>query len=196
MARINRVLEYLDSQGDYWLSSSGTCEPGYDDTPRVFANWNRPRLAKAGRILERLGLELGWEDEWHVCDCGQAFRTQPDCYSWTSYYSWIGECDLVCGDCILSDPEGSGYLEELINNPRKADTLDINWEQFGFTLENEDDYETGCHPGQNDSPEAELARIHKVSPTCEVIFEITGTGQFDTNWRIWIRGVLNHLRKG
>jgi len=104
-SRIEKLLDYAERFGHYTQLVDGCCEPGYDDKPVVLGNWNSetrwdgekritvnnvmPRIAK---LLEKLGYEVEWEDEWTTCeDCGKATRSQPDSYSWQPSYAIIGE---------------------------------------------------------------------------------------------------------
>lgn len=93
------------------LHTSGYAEPGYDDPDSgliATGNWNptwrglepddqtMPRVA---RLLEKLGIELEWCDEWTFCTkCHKLVRTEANSYDWTpSYYELDGE--IVCEEC-------------------------------------------------------------------------------------------------
>ncbi len=175
----------------YWVEeelswAEAYAEPGYSsEKPGIFfANWNprtydnptkadqtMPRLAA---ILEKMGAEIEWSDEWLQCDCGKAFRTSGDSYSWLMY-GYIGDGDYACGDCVLEDPED--YLEERINNPKAANVL-VDLSKHGWTQRDR------WHPGQNDDPQA----IAETIPDhLDYIFEITGTGQWDISFAIYTR---------
>jgi len=117
--RVSRLCEYamrenvLPDLREY----ARYCEPGYDDPEGLIlsADWNdrdsydaatrtrvvtdnRPR--RIGDLLERLGCELEWCDEWTACEeCNGAIRTQPDSMSWTPSYVWEDECTIVCTEC-------------------------------------------------------------------------------------------------
>lgn len=160
----------------------GCVEPGYDDKPVALANWNNiPE--KVYKALEFMGYSCEWGDEWgYCCDCYKAFRTSPDSYGWQQYYAWIGDCDVVCGDCIKNNPEE--YLEMLENNPKKCDTLYLDLESLGYELM-EDDFENGLHPGQNDNPVEILEKYKSKYPNGKFIFRLDGTGQFDIEFSIY-----------
>jgi hypothetical protein len=66
-------------------------------------------------------------------------------------------------------------------------------EFHGFKcLETEEEYcarfETGFHPGQNDTPEKAIKLAKEILPyKFDYLFMITSRGQFDINWTILIR---------
>lgn len=94
------------------------CEPGYDEPADgliLSANWNNRRRwdretgksivtdarpERIARILERLGCELEWCDEWESCDeCNGAVRTQPNGFCWVPSYQLVDECAIYCAEC-------------------------------------------------------------------------------------------------
>lgn len=84
-------------------------EPGYSNPAKgiLLGNWNH-FSNDATRLLEKLGYEIEWEDEWATCeDCGGAVRISPDSYGWQSSYALIDECSIVCHLCLAK-----GKLEE------------------------------------------------------------------------------------
>jgi len=165
------------------------CEPGYSlkaDSPGiVFGDWNtlyydapaeikrRDPVGRLARILERLGYELEWEDEWSSCpDCGKAFRTSPDSYSWTQHYVWLGDCEMICLDCL----DHASYLETLEDNPRKCVPPDIDPAEHGYVKYN-GTYENGWHPGQDDDPKKIIAELHSQGFK-RVVFRHSANSQF------------------
>lgn len=119
-----KVEEMLDLVGIRdWESAFEYAEPGYSDPLGiiVFANWNydngnefvgswidpkelefdAEELLDSQKVLESLGCEIEWSDEWAICfDCGKAVRTQPNCWDWSPFYSVPEHSgDLVCHDC-------------------------------------------------------------------------------------------------
>ena len=209
------ILEVCQSHGDFRLHE-GYSEPGYDSKKGTVAtgNWNSlskrrrrwpkelpewldvkegrdaieeytddtmPRIAA---ILEKLDVEIEWEDEWVECDsCYKIVRTSPDSYSWLPSY-WNGEGEVLCFECIQEDP--SDYIEHLKGNPNAALTLDIDLEDHGYVrLDEETEYASGFHPGQTDDPH-EIAKELDAQGVSDYIFEITGTGQFDTHFVVWV----------
>jgi len=207
--RVRRILTAagMDGNGDGLTVTdviTGYAEPGYgnryggDEAIIVLGDWNPrnwqdpnrerqigPRLA---RILEAAGAEIQWLDEWAECShCYRAVRTQADSYSWTPYYAWVNECEIVCTDCLRENLDW--VLEDYINDPSKAFTNieSDDLEGIGFTRVDET-YENGWHPGQDDNPPEILERILKFAPEgTEVVFTIDGTGQFDVRFSAWVR---------
>jgi len=183
--RISRVLEYATEKGCYIEWADEYAEPGYGPAEKgiAFANWNPELEHRVGDVLEKLGVECEWSDEWATCgNCGKAVRTSPDCYFWKPYY-WLCEGELTCGECILKDPEGIGYLEHLENNPYSADTLGVDWSKYGYILLDEK-WENGLHPGMNDKPEEVMAKLLKYHDSAIFTLE---TSQFYVTFRAWVK---------
>lgn len=193
---ILRVLEGYP-WAHFELHYEGYVEPGYNDpesgliatgdwNPR---SWDRPipkedlLMPRIGAILEKLKVELQWEDEWCTCgECGKLVRTQPDSYSWTRSYWYNEGIGLYCEDCILEDPED--YLEYLEGNPDTANTLNLDLEDQGYRRVDED-FENGLSGGQCDDP-------HKIAESLRelgierFIFEIDSTEQFGLAFSVWV----------
>lgn len=200
----NRILGEALDNGDVESYANEYAEPGYDNPEKaiLFANWNPksfgdlntgkgavPSVAsRLAPIAEKLGYALEWSDEWSTCgDCGRAVRTSADSYSWKPHFALLHECELVCADCIIEDPED--YIFRLINNPESCITFDgIDLGEMGFREYNAQSYQTGWHPGQNDNPRDvmnEIQRLH--GPDTEVVFVLDSTSQFDSRWSAWFR---------
>lgn len=176
-------------------------EPGYSDPEKgiVFGNWNpvcgfdktkaeqrRDPVTKLARVLEANGFELEWEDEWTTCgDCGKAIRERADSYHWTAYFRILNDCELICLDCL--DPEE--YLASIEDDSDKACPSEWNPEEYGYVKFN-GDFETGFHPGQNDSPSDILKKMHELGLS-RVVFKIAGVGQFDCRWQAYHRAEEN-----
>src|SRR5215831_14773837 len=83
-----------------WCSHYG--EPGYTDPEKgiLFANWNDvPK--ELSDSLEAEGFELEWSDEWIIShETDKAYRSSPDCYSWTPYYVLTDDGEVIGGDEI------------------------------------------------------------------------------------------------
>jgi len=181
-------------------------EPGYADGLRFFANWNTrhprqadgyyrspahtgelpddPTMVRLGNILEKMGCELEWSDEWSRCDdCGKFIRTSPDCYDWKQYGAMVDEGTLLCGDCIAADPDD--YLESRLNNPQSAVGDFVDLAEAGFTHMN-GTFENGFHPGQTDDPAEVLADFQEQHPTYEFVFSYEPS-QFCVEFKIWGR---------
>ena len=176
-SNIEKMLDKYNIQ-----TYNGCVEPGYEDKPVALANWNNiPQ--KVYNALESMGYSCEWEDEWQYCtDCYKVFRTSPNSYGWQKYYSWIGECDIVCGDCIKENPDG--YFESLENNPAKCETLDLNLTDYGYELA-EDGFEHGFHEYQTDNPEKILEKYLEKYPEGKFIFRLDEVSQFDIHFSIY-----------
>jgi hypothetical protein len=200
-AFIRAVLEDYQDHERFGISNWAPeyAEPGYgpvkDGACILFGNWNEKTEWKDGqrtvvsnlperfsKIAEYAGYEMEWEDEWSTCeDCGKAVRTNADSYGWTRSYVILGECSLVCRDCVDEEDYISDYL---LNESGHADTFGIDLSSYGFTKLNSDSFENGWHPGQNDSP----AEIVKHLPNgVEFVFQIDNVGQFDVRFSCWTR---------
>jgi len=175
-------------------------EPGYT-TPEtnmiVLGNWNevtsynneyRVRvvidrtICQLARIFEALGIEMEWRDEWTSChDCSKIVRTSPDGWGWTpSYFATDGH--LTCIECIREDPED--YLSQLEELGRGNLIQFIDPGEHGYTLI-QDNFESGLHPGQSDSPDKILEALNKAG--CErVVMNIDSKGQFDVRFSAWM----------
>lgn len=207
-SRFGLLLAIADKMGYDITYSEGCCEPGYEDKPCVFANWNKktkyhpatgegenytpqyfeiiddtmPRLAK---LFKKLGYSVEWEDEWAVCsNCGKAFRTSPDSYSWKPYYAIICECCILCAYCIKDNP--TDYLDDIKSNPNKCLTFDIDLSEYGYEQYNENSYESGWHPGQNDDPK-EIAKELKEKGITDFVFVQDEQSQFYIGFSVWIK---------
>ena len=173
--------EITDIADDY-------CEPGYT-LPEgrkgvAFGDWNGKRYRLAN-ILDRMGYEVEWLDEWTVCEhCNKAFRTQPDSYSWKMHGAFLEDaCELICGDCLAENPEW--ITEELMNNPRRALTIDgIDLAADGWHMIPGDAWRNGWY-GQEDKPEEVVAQY--VPEGYDYIFVVDEVGQFECAWRMWLR---------
>ena len=142
---------------------TGYAEPGYSDPEAgiVCGNWNEvtrwnratnnietiDRIAvRLGNVLEHLGADLVWEDEWSECsECGKLVRVSPDRYEWTaSYYEFDGS--RICLECLDSEE----YLQDLEENDERVNTM-FDLSDHGYELVT-DDFEVGFHRGQDADP--------------------------------------------
>lgn len=203
-SRLNWLSDIADDAGYSIDFHPGYAEPGYDDPPSgivALGNWNNrsrwdeetrtfvvldntmPRIA---RILERLGVEIEWHDEWiDCCDCNKLVRTQPDCYSWQKSYHMDGDGgDLLCVECLKRD--AAEYLASLEGSHTQCNTIDaINPEDYGYIRVNEDSFENGFHPGQADSPEKIAAALRRGGIE-RFLFGLDSVGQFDARFSVYI----------
>lgn len=178
-------IKAIVGEKDIILYGDGYAEPGYKDPESgliALANWNN--FEREGMLLEKLGVETEWEDEWTYChNCEKLVRTQPDSYCWRPYYYMFDYGDILCGDCILEDPEE--YLTRLEGDPRKAITFDgIDLEEYGYKLLYEN-LENGFHGGQDDDPNVIAESLAKAGVD-RFVFTIDYTGQFDIQFSVYV----------
>ncbi len=140
-------------------------------------------MPRIGAILEKLGAELEWEDEWCACsECNKLVRISPDSYSWKPSYWNSGGCGLYCHECVKDDPED--YLEHLEGNAGDANTLDLDLEEHEYRKVDAD-YENGLNGGQCDDPGVIAKSLWSLGIE-RFIFEIDGIGQFDVHFSVWV----------
>lgn len=171
-------------------------EAGYSTNAKrgiLFANWNYfPR--NTTDLLERMGYEIKWSDEWTFCeDCQGAIRIQADSYSWKAGY-FFDEADgtLTCESCVLADESLTArYVEAVSYNPYavprndvRSITFDgIDLTKLGYTLI-EADLENGLHPHQTDNPQA---IGQKLAAYERIVFTVDTVSAFDCGFSVWGR---------
>jgi len=183
---IEKIMNVLGKHDSYPEFHGEYVEPGYETDKGIFtADWN-PVPNKFVDWIESQGYSIEWLDEWTTCgDCGKLVRTQPDCYSWTASYAIISDCELVCHECLIEEPET--YIEELINNHNKVNTIDgLDLTDHGFDNMN-GVFETGLHEHMNDSPKEILKEYMEKFPCYEFVFTNFGASQFYVDYEIWGR---------
>lgn len=160
-------------------------EPGYGPAGKgiLLANWNKVEvdrtMVRLGDIIERLGYQTEWSDEWVECDdCGKTFRTIPNCYFWEQ--SGIDGEECLCRECI--DWETLCRARE--DNPGSCVPSSVNPAEFGYVLA-KTDFETGFHPGQTDNP-VEVYKTVKTESN-HVLLRIKEVSQFYSVWEVWTR---------
>jgi hypothetical protein len=184
------ILTDAFDRGDITDIADHYCEPGYS-LPEgkkgvAFGNWN-DKGYRLANILDRMGYEVEWLDEWTTCThCYGAFRTQPDCYSWQMHGAFLElDCEMVCGDCLTANPDW--LTEDVQNNPRKAITIhgfDHALEAAGWHMIPGDAWRNGWY-GREDNPE-EIVQSH-VPRRHDYVFVIDYVSQFELAFRLWIR---------
>jgi hypothetical protein len=192
----DRLVEYWERKGHdiYWYN--GCAEPGYDDQTVVTANWNPAPMKRISDFIERYfdNVSIEWSDEWTSCgECGKAIRTSPDSYGWQAYYI-MGDCEITCLDCVKDDVES--YLDDYLNSINRAIPSELidDVKKIGFECYQECmKYESGFHPGQNDTPQDAIKDIEKqlgadyFAGHYDYLFAITDVGQFDMSFTILVR---------
>lgn len=138
--------------------------------------------ARAGKVLEKAGIAIEWNDEWTDCSgCNRLVRISADSYSWTPSYV-MGDCEVICAECVEEDPEE--HLESLEGCPDKANTLaGIHPEEHGYICLGE--FERGYHPGQDDDPKLVAKALGDLGLE-RWLFNIDNVGQFDTRFSVWL----------
>jgi hypothetical protein len=190
-ARTNEARSRLS-----YLTFTHYCEPGYGDKPVVLGNWNDTghwsreanrwvseddTLPRLGRVLERLGYELDWHDEYVICDqCGGAFRTSPDSYGWQCSGS-MDEDGCWCRDCL--DP--GQHLAALEGQDVRCNTISsIDPGECGYKRIDLS-FEHGWYGGQAADPHA-IGKLLTEAGIARYIFNIDSTGQFDMAFSVWV----------
>ena len=214
----NRMAETIDKENnshnvsnhivDIQLHYSGYGERGCYSTDCIIAtgNWNAidtyDKVSQTRKVIsnlpkrlmklfEKLGIECEWSDEWVECSqCGKLVRTIGDSYSWKASYALLNECEVYCAACIQEDPKD--YLERLEGNETTANTIIASPEKHGYVKLNNDSFETGWHPGQNDSPETVKKGLQKKGVD-KFFFHIDSVGQFDCQWSVFVHESEVHL---
>lgn len=210
VGRIADICERSRGHAQYvQFHGAGYSEPGYTD-PEIgiiaTGNWNdddrydndtRTRVvtsdvpSRLASVLEKLGVEIEWEDEWSSCsDCGKLVRTSADSYHWQPNYV-LGDGELLCHDCVEEDP--AAHLESLEGNEHACNTIEsIDPAQHGYVAFNDDSYETGWHPGQNDSP-ATVAKELRAKGVERFVFQLDENSQFYSRWSVYVHEGEAHL---
>lgn len=159
-------------------------EPGYEAKRGIifFADWNRNKRLQT--VLERLGYDTEWSDEWTFCaDCDRALRDMPTSYMWERYaIKMLG--NTVCVDCAKTQMDDVFFLYE--NNPWQW-----SWQwlpsyfdlaEYGYVMV-VGGLENGFHPGQTDNPISEYRKHRRQWDS--LIVQITGTSQFYVTFSLW-----------
>jgi len=193
--RLRRAFDYLSENFDgciEWADEYG--EPDYKCGPAgvLFANWNDiPKRVQS--ILERLGFELEWSDEWYINggrSPTKAYRTCADSHGWqpTAVYS------EACGDYLTPDDGADCAIESFASDSSATVSAvpywvtDADLQAAGFVCHGRE-FENGFHPGQTDEPRDIAARLlgEKDTPALasRVVGRIDASGQFDVRFSVW-----------
>lgn len=171
-------------------SIQGYGEPGYQDPEEavVFANWNNiPGWVP--EYLEAAGFSIEWEDEWYIdYDYAKAYRTSGDSYHWQCQIHFTND-----GTVLTPDDPASAWVEEFMNDPRKALPSRITREELQaldfdrYPDWDAGDFESGWHPGQTDDPKSIATQIDREFPGADVVFRLTEVSQFYLKFEAWYR---------
>jgi len=173
-------------------------EPGYPNGPVALGNWNDmlnydekadgprdPRLLpnKVGQLLEQLGFDLDWSDQYtECCECCLPVRTQADCYSWTQSYLLLNDCEPVCFDC-LTDSMIVEYLAEIEGGCNSAIPPGFDPEDFSYHRLNLD-FQDGWY-GTNHDPRKIGQALENLGFN-RFLFKIDGVGQFSCDFSVYV----------
>lgn len=191
-----------------WYPHRAKAQRRYDEPDGaqvVAANWNGPVMERAARLFEEAGAAILWCDEVDQCaECYGAIDTSPHSYGHRPEYVRLDDGAAICISCLLyADPdrpeEGysdllADYLAQYEDDASRAVPYHITeeiLEELGYRkLPNPNtpsftgDYETGWHPGQDDSPGA-VFDYRQRQGYRRLLFRISSHGQFDTRWQAW-----------
>lgn len=151
-------------------------EPGYTDPKNLilFTNWNSvPLYLQHG--LERRGYAIEWYDEWIIdYDTDKAYRTSPDCMSWTPSY-YMNESGEIYGKAEWSAEDRIRYF---MNNSDELEPFDLDFVPYGW-------YEFNC---ENTKPFKDLDNryklmLHMNDHGLDVAFQDCSDGTV----RIWLK---------
>lgn len=125
---------------------------------------------------------MGFSDEYSTCDkCLSVVRTSPDSYGWAPPY--IQDDDgILCAKCLEEDPQI--YIDHLKNELRGSSDVDIDIEDYGWVIVNDDSLENGFHRGQDDTPDPILESFNEHD--IDVIFQ-TYSSQFSISFDIYVK---------
>lgn len=156
----------------------------YDETSHTFQKIDQHDWWDIFRaILKGMDVECDWSDMFEPCDCcEQLIETQPS--SGPSDPSWRdADGALYCEPCTIAH-FCDAYLESLKGKSRKALRMAIDLAAHGYQ-KLDFDFEHGLHYGQADDPKI-IARSLRSLGITNFIFEITGIGQFDIEFVVWV----------
>lgn len=208
------VISHLENIRLYFAlddEHSPYVEPGYSSESGIvaLANWNEVDTydsllkirvpvsnlpERVGDLFEKMGVECEWSDEWTNCEnCDRLVRTSGDSYSWQPSFYILNDCEVMCFQCIMEDP--TDYLNELEGDPHKCVTFDdLDLTKYGYHKLNQDSYETGWHPGQNDSPKT-ITKEMVARGINKFLFRLDENSQFYSRWSVYVHEDEAHLLK-
>ncbi len=188
MITLEKITNYFDLKGiNYQIHQPGW----YNEKQVIVANWNNVPDKLTSWIEERF--ETDWDDESEECiNCYQHIHTTPGYYGDLARFTFIDE-GYICRDCFLKDDDNLEGFITYSDDMASANRACLPWmedmiERSGFVLFNtEDEYESGFHPGQTDTPQKIKKWIYELHGSVPVLFMITGTGQFDISFNAYYK---------
>lgn len=130
-------------------------------------------------------------DEGFVCDECYKFHRFNDGWGGSYMNYMVGDGWFFCEDC-LKEKYKEEYLEQLIDNPKSANTILSRQDlyELGFERINEYHYANGLYHGENDNPETIYKRVKEMYSGCEFVFSIIKNyNPFHTEFDVWKREV-------
>lgn len=175
----------------------GCVEPGYDGSESIWVlgDWNDVYewdgasrvsrstdsvMSRLRSVLEKMGAETDWEDEWSACsECQKLFRTSPDSYGWQPSFVDIDD-ERICTECA----KGEEIFEKLEGDSSRCNSnAAFDPENYGYVKL--DEFERGFHRGQDADPRLIGEILHKAGFR-RYVFNIDSVGQFDTKFSVWL----------
>ena len=180
-----KLIEYCENKYNVDIQTAKDySEPGYNKEGDMIllSNWNNIP-DKIINILEKFN-DIEWDDEWMTCQkCGKLIRCVGNSYGWKAYYNIFNDCEVICGDCILDDPEN--YIETLVNNHNAVNVFNsLDLENYGYKNVN-GIFESGLHQGMNDNPEEILMVYQEKLPDYDFIFNNITPSQFHVSYELY-----------
>ena len=201
---VDAIMAYLERHDANPQYFAGIAEPGYVDGPAIRADWNEISGQFQEWLEETMDIELLWNDEWEECDhCQAAVRVSASSYGWTPYFIRFDDCSLTCLDCVCSNWEEwkddviELYAEEAGYPPPQSKALPDDLVKYlsdeGYVCLDDKEseacqiFESGFHPGQNDTPEKVHELVAAEFPGSKIIFTLGGVSQFDMTFGVWLK---------
>lgn len=135
-------------------------------------------------------INLATDDNWCYLDAGFCCE---ECYKWYRfdvYYAnyWVGDGFIVCEECVKENPEG--YIDSLVNDPSRANTILSMDELYDQGFEKLDEHYAHGWYGRVDDPQEIYDKlVDQYGYDVEVLFSIEKTrNPFQTDFDVYIRG--------
>lgn len=187
--QLKKLVDKLQDDGHIDFMAFDYAEPGYSlgegRSTILFGDWNGVDH-RVRDILERR-YELEWSDEWQTCDhCQGAVRTSPTSYDWQQHFVILSH-DVVCLKCLSKELSWQVEYLEYIKNAAKSCSLltDDQMVNLGWSLYNQDSFQTGFHTGMNDDPAKILREVREKHPNYDFVFGSLDKSQFYVEYKLW-----------
>lgn len=193
--KIDRMIQYIQDK-DLNIQLGETL----DEKTAFIANWNDFDKISTWLVnlemYDHASIELLWSDTYMQCgDCYKYFDGSPAHYGDQGNGLWVSDCDYLCQSCATE------AIDDVIEHYQNDTNIAIpgfmidSIKDQGFVCMDDADLETckifesGYHPGQNDSPVSIIEDLDKegITDKFDYIFGITSTGQFDINFALFLR---------